>query len=188
MAQGINLLPELTEREARKEVYKRKVNIVSIAVLLSVAVILVGLFAYQLFLQTSRSRAERESENLENQILDQKEKEIAQLALVDKLNQIDKLLNEGVPTASAVATVSDLASGSGGVSITSFKIKSDGDVLLAGTARNSRTLEKFFESLISKNIKATFDNIILINLSGERGKPYDFSIDMDFKPKGIIER
>ncbi len=185
MAQGINLLPELTEKESRKEVYKRKVNVISIAALLAVALIFLGLFAYQLFLQTSKTRVDRESGNLEEQISLQLPKEVAQRVLVDKLNQIDKLLSEGVPVASAVANVSDLARGSGRISINTLRISSDGDVVVSGTAADSNTLGKFFKTLISTDIRNIFDKVTLSNLSGEKAEPFSFTIEMDFKPKGL---
>lgn len=185
MAQGINLLPEVTEQEVRKDVYKRKLNVVSIAALLAVALILLGIFAYQLSLKTLKTRAERESKNLEEQISFQKEKEIAQRALVDKLDQIDKLLDEAIPVSSAVANVSNLAKGSGRVTITALDVKSDGDVDVSGKASDSNTLGKFFNALISTNIQNIFDEVTLTTLSGERGEPYNFTINMDFKLKGL---
>src|SRR3989344_8845931 len=140
MAQGINLLPELTEQEVKKEFYQRKISVVSIAALLCVALILLGIFAYQLFLQTQRSRVEADAKNLEKQILDQQSKEILQRTLTDKLNQIQIILSEVVPVSSAVANISNLARESGGISINSINLKSDGDVSLEGAASNSRVL------------------------------------------------
>ena len=81
MAQSINLLPRVTEAQARKEVYKKKINVTSIAALLAVALVFLGLFAYQLFLQTSRTRVERQSQIKEEEISSQKEKEISQRAI-----------------------------------------------------------------------------------------------------------
>ena len=188
MAQGINLLPELTEQEVKKEFYRRKISVVSIAALLSVAIVLLGIFAYQLFLQTSRSRVEREAKSIEKQILEQQDKEILQRTLVDKLNQIRVILSEAVPISSAVANISNLARESGGISIKSVDLKSDGDVSLAGAASNSRALGRFFNAVISSETQKIFDQIVLNHLSRDKGSPFNFSINMDFKPRGLIEK
>lgn len=188
MAQGINLLPELAEAEAKKGIYKRKVNVVSIAALLSVAVILLGLFAGQLFLQTSRTRVESESKNLEDQIASFKSKEIAQRALVDKLDQIDRLLNESIPVSSAVANISTLTKKNGSINLTRLNVKSDGDVQISGTAANSSSLGKFIKALISEQTKKIFDSIDLSDLSKEKETPYNFTIDMDFQLKGLVPK
>ena len=88
MAQGINLIPKVSKGDSRRIVYKKKINVVAIASLLTVAVIFLALFAYQLFLQTSRNRVESRVMAVRDQIKTQQTKEISQRALVDKLNEI----------------------------------------------------------------------------------------------------
>lgn len=186
MAQEINLLPQLTEKEVSREVYKKKVNVSAIAALLGVVVILLGLFSYQLFLQTSRTRVDREAKNIEDQIQQQQTKEISQRALVDKLNQIEKLLNEAPPVSSAVANVLKLSK-EGNISLSQVSVKSDGDVQVAGTSTTSTLLGKFFKALADVDEKI-FAKINLSNLSKEAGEPYQFTIDMDFQLKGLIPK
>lgn len=185
MAQSINLLPRITEDQARKEVYKKKINVTSIAALLAVALIFLSLFAYQLFLQTSRSRVDRQSQNIEEEISSQKEKEISQRALIDKLDQIDSLLGSAIPNASAVANISDIAKKSGNISIGNVSIQSDGDVTFGGVATDSKKIEKLIKELISSEERGIFGAITLQNLSREEDEPYNFTINMDFLLKGL---
>ncbi len=186
MAQGINLLPEITESEARKEVYKKKVNVVAIAALLAVALIFLGLFAYQLFLQTSRSRVEREAKNLEEQILSQKEKEVSQRKLVDKLNQIEVLLSEAVPTASAVANISSVVKKAGDTSTTSLVVKSDGDMLWGANVNNSKGVEAVFTELALAEARGVFERMAIESLSKDENEPFIITVSLDFKPRGVI--
>jgi cell division protein FtsL len=186
MAQGINLLPEITETEARKEVYKKKVNVVAIAALLAVALIFLGLFAYQLFLQTSKSRVEREAKNLEEQILSQKEKEVSQRKLVDKLNQIEVLLSEAVPTASAVANISNVARKASSTSTTSLVVKSDGDVLWGANVKNSKGVGEVFEELEQAEARGVFERMTIESLSKEEDEDFIITVSLDFKPRGVL--
>ncbi|MEX0616782.1 MAG: hypothetical protein WD231_03175 [Candidatus Woykebacteria bacterium] len=188
MAQGINLLPQIAEDEAKKEVYKRKLNVSSIGALLGVSAILVGIFSYQLFLQTTRSRVEKESQRLEGEIVAQKEKEISQRALVDKLNQIQKTLDEEVPVSSAVANISNLAEESGAVKIENIDVNSDGDVSIGGVANNSASLSKLIKAIISERYTPKFNKVILSNLSNENKSSYKFVIDMTFIPRGLVAK
>ena len=185
MAQSINLLPKVTEAQARKEVYKKKINVTSISALLAVGLIFLGLFAYQLFLQTSRSRVDRQSQNIEGEISNQREKEISQRALVDKLDQIDSLLSAAIPNASAVANISAIAKKSGDISVDQVSIQADGDITFGGVATNSKKIQKLINELISSEEKGIFGVISLQNLSKEEGEPYKFTIDMDFLLKGL---
>ena len=188
MAQGINLLPEISDKDTRTEVYKKKVNVIAITSLLAIALIFMGLFAYQLFLQTSRSRVEGESKEKQEQILTQQTKEISQRTLVDKVTEIDKLLGEAVPTASAVATISDVAKRSGDVVVVKLSVKSDGDVIFSGSTSSTLSIQKLFRNLIDTSILSTFANVSLESLSKEEDQPYSFTINLDFLPKGLKNR
>ncbi len=184
----INLLPELSQKDVRAEVYKRSASVTSVAALLFVALVLVGLFAYQLFLKTSTSRTESNAKDLQNQILNQKSKEITQRSLVDKLNEIDVLLKGAVPTSSVAASLTKLAKGSGAISLTQLTVKSDGSVAVSGTANGSASLSRFLKTLVSKDLESSFGKVVLDNLSAEKGSPYNFSVNMNFIPVGITEK
>ncbi len=185
MAQSINLLPRVTEAQARKEVYKKKINVTSIAALLAVALVFLGLFAYQLYLQTSRTRVERQSQLKEEEISSQRQKEISQRALIDKLDQIDSLLASNIPNASAVANIADIAKKSGNIAIDQVSIQSDGDITFGGIATDSKKIEKLIKELISSEERGIFGAITLQNLSREEDEPYNFTINMDFLLKGL---
>lgn len=187
MAQGINLLPEIGEEQKKKINIKRKINVLAITALLAVAIILFGLFSYQLFLQTSRTRIQRESKNLESQILEKSALEISQRSLVDKLNEIDKILSEAIPISSAVANIRSLSQKSAGVTVTSIDVKADGDVTVTLSSGSSTAIETFIETLISEGVKPIFDEATLTNLSREKGDPFSFTIDMDFQPRGLAK-
>ena len=185
MAQGINLLPEITESESRGVVYKKKINVVAIASLLAVAVIFLALFAYQLFLQTSRSRIENRAKDVQDQIQTQQTKEISQRTLVDKLTEIDRLLSQAVPSAKAVSEIRKVAKSSGNVSIIRLSIKSDGDLIVGGSTNSSRSIQRLFKGLIDSEALEKFGDVSLESLSKEAGEPFIFTLNMDFKPKGL---
>lgn len=185
MAQGINLLPDKTERESFVVGYKKKVNVVAIASLLFVAVIFLTLFAYQLFLQTSRSRVENQAVNAQDQIQTQQTKEISQRALVDKLTEIDRLLNQAVPSAEAVSEIRKVAKSSGNISIERLSIKSDGDLIFGGSTRSTLNIQKLFKDLIASEALENFADVSLESLSKEEGEPFVFTLNMDFKPRGL---
>lgn len=186
MAQGINLLPEQSERESKKEVYKKKINVVAIASLFTVALIFLGLFAYQLFLQSARSRVETQAKDVQDQVTAQKAKEVSQRTLVDKLNQIDSLLDQAVPSAEAVSEIRKLAKKSGNISITVLSVKSDGDLVFGGSTNSTINIQKLFQEIIGSEQIDNFGAITLESLSKEEGQPYLFTLNMDFKPRGLV--
>ena len=185
MAQGINLIPEVTEGESREIVYKKKINVVAIASLLTVAVVFLALFAYQLFLQTSRSRVESRAADVQDQIQVQQTKEISQRTLVDKLTEIDRLLTQAVPSSKAISEIRKIAKSSGNISIKRLSIKSDGDLVFGGSTDSTLSIQKLFKGLISSDALENFGDVSLESLSKEQGEPFVFTLNMNFIPRGL---
>lgn len=185
MAQGINLIPEVSKGESRRIFYKKKINVVAIASLLTLAVVFLTLFSYQLFLQTSRSRVESRVKTVQDQIQTQQIKEISQRALVDKLNEIDRLLTQAVPSSKAVSEMRKIAKSSGNISIKRLSIKSDGDLVFGGSTNSTLSIQKLFKGLISSDALENFGDVSIESLSKEEGEPFIFTLNMDFKPRGV---
>ena len=158
---------------------------VAIVSLLTVAVIFLALFAYQLFLQTSRNRVESRVMAVRDQIKTQQTKEISQRALVDKLNEIDRLLNQAVPSSEAISEIRKIAKRSGNVSIERLSIKSDGDLVFGGSTNSTLSIQKLFKDLINSKSLENFGDVSLESLSKEEGEPFIFTLNMDFKPRGL---
>ena len=120
-----------------------------------------------------------------DQIKTQQTKEISQRALVDKLNEIDRLLNQAVPSSEAISEIRKIATRAGNVSIERLSIKSDGDLVFGGSTNSTLSIQKLFKDLINSKSLENFGDVSLESLSKEEGEPFIFTLNMDFKPRGL---
>jgi len=154
MAQAINLLPQIAEKEVKQGVYKRKINLVAIVSLLATASVALGLFAYQLVLTTQARALENNTKRVEERIKEKFELEVKQRALVDKLDAVAAYLDKNKSTAKAFRRIIDLAN-SGKVALSKVDFGSGGAIIVTGTAANSTNLGSFFDNLTAENPEAT---------------------------------
>lgn len=190
MAAGIELLPEGTEKEAKKGVYKRSVNVIAIVSLLIVAAVLFGLFGYQLFLSASARSIETKTKDAEQQILSQSGKEATHRLLVDKLETTSNFLSSQLVYSEGFKEILSILNKSG-AKLTNSEFGSDGVFRIIGKSKNSKVLGKLIGGLINEARAGTFDQVELVDLSKEdseedKAEPYVFTIDMKFLKKGLM--
>lgn len=190
MAAGIELLPEGTEEEAKKGVYKRSVNVIAIVSLLIVAAVLFGLFGYQMFLSASARSINTKTKDAEQQILSQSGKEATHRLLVDKLETTSNFLSSQLVYSEGFKEILSILNKSG-AKLTSSEFGSDGVFRIIGKSKNSKVLGKLIGGLINEARVATFGQVELVDLSKEdneedKAEPYVFTIDMKFLKKGLM--
>lgn len=190
MAAGIELLPEGTEEEAKKGVYKRSVNVIAIVALLIVAAVLFGLFGYQMFLSASARSIETKTKDAEQQILSQSGKEATRRLLVDKLETTSNFLSSQLVYSEGFKEILSILNKSG-AKLTNSEFGSDGVFRIIGKSKNSKVLGKLIGGLIDEARVGTFDQVELVDLSKEaseedKAEPYVFTIDMKFLKKGLM--
>jgi hypothetical protein len=190
MAAGIELLPEGTEEESKKSVYKRSVNVIAIVALLIVAAVLLGLFGYQMFLSASARSIETKTKDAEQQIVSQSGKEATHRLLVDKLETTSNFLSSQLVHSEGFKEILSILNKSG-AKLTNSEFGSDGVFRIVGKSKNSEVLGKLIGGLINEARVDTFDQVELVDLSKEdseedKAEPYVFAIDMKFLKKGLM--
>ena len=163
MAAGIELLPEGTEEEAKKGVYKRSVNVIAIVSLLIVAAVLFGLFGYQMFLSASARSIETKTKDAEQQILSQSGKEATRRLLVDKLETTSNFLSSQLVYSEGFKEILSILNKSG-AKLTNSEFGSDGVFRIIGKSKNSKVLGKLIGGLIDEARVGTFDQVELVDL------------------------
>ncbi len=187
MAQSINLLPQIAEKEVQQGVYKRKVNVVAIVSLLVVASLTLALFGYQLVLSTQSRSLDSQSKQKEELIRAKFELEVKQRALVDKLDAISAYLDKNKSTAKAFKKIVEIAN-TGKIKLSKVDVGSGGDIIVSGTTVNSTNLGTFIDNLVAENPQAqvTLDkqvaNSIAIN-----NAVFQFTIRVNYNNAPILD-
>ncbi len=187
MEGGINLLPQLTEQEIKAGVYRRKINLAALGMLGAVGVIIVGLFGYQLFLTLRANNIADRTKKAENRIVNNRDVEIANKALAEKIKQAQNILTNEIPTSVLVDELSKAAATQDPIRLTGVTV-SGGDLIVEGIAVGANPSENFkawIENLTSSNGKDYFAAINLATLTGSKAEGYRFSFTMKFLKKGI---
>ena len=99
MESGINLLPEITEKEIKAGVYQKKANIAALGTLAVVGVLILGLISYEVFLKVNAQTVENKSQQAESRISKNSAIEISNLALKEKLDKIQSILQSEIPAS-----------------------------------------------------------------------------------------
>lgn len=187
MESGINLLPEITEKEIKAGVYQKKVNIFALGALGAVGLIILGLIAYRVFLavnaQTVENRSKTATDNITKYISDV---EIPNDTLKEKLDKIQNLLTNEVPTSSVIDQLTAAAQTSQPVTISGLSAQSDGTILVDGTVTNSDTFREWVNNLTNTNGQDYFSKINVVSLTGD-SSGYKFSLAMNFLKKGVYQ-
>lgn len=186
MESGINLLPEITEKEINSGVYRRKANIVAIGFLVIIGAIVLILISYQVYLRVNASSIEAKSKEAEQRVIENREIEVTNAALKEKLDKIEKFLVSEIPTSTLIDEVSRASRTSSPVSVDGLDADSDGSVIVDGTVISSDVFREWIENLTNTNGQDFFARINLINLTGSPGS-YKFSFRMNFLKKGVYQ-
>lgn len=184
MAEGINLLPQVTEGEVKRASYKRSVNVFAIVALLIVAAILLSLFAYQFFLVSTARRISVQTKTAEETIVQNSDKEINHRSLVEKLQEATKFLATAIPYSDAFDKLTSVLNKSA-VALTDSKFEADGDVTLDGKASSSGQFGKLVDELTSQELTKSYTGVNLVSLTKEIEKPYVFKVDLKYIKKGL---
>src|SRR3990172_1971002 len=110
MEGGINLLPQLTEKEIKAGVYRRKINIAALASVGLIGIIIVALFSYQLFLTFRANNIEERTNKATSQIVENKDTEILNRSLKEKVTQLQTILTSEIPTSILIDQISTATS------------------------------------------------------------------------------
>jgi len=190
MAEDINLLPEITEKETKKAGITRGVNIVAIVFLLITLGVLGALLGWNVYLSSSMGRVEEQTKNAEEKILKQSSKEINHRLLIGKLDEAGKFLSSATPYFEGVKKIYDIILQSGAL-ITKSELKNNGTFTISGEAQNSDILGSVTDGLTNKEQQTLFGNVKLVKLVKEKdpdnqNPPYQFTIDVNYLKKGLL--
>lgn len=186
MAQDLNLIPSVETQTKKGSDINKTVNIAAVIALLISAGILFGLFGYQFFLQSTSERIDSQTEQAEQEILSQVDKEITHNALIDKIEQSDRIVNGSLVYSEGYKIIVTAFNKSGSVLIDGG-MSNSGVITLIGDAKSSGNLKKLVDTLNDKAFAADIQNVFLVSLSKEIGKPYRFTIDYDYLNKGLLK-
>ncbi|OGY25445.1 MAG: hypothetical protein A2864_01435 [Candidatus Woykebacteria bacterium RIFCSPHIGHO2_01_FULL_39_12] len=180
----INLLPEITAVEVKEGVFRKKINVAAVFVLLVVIAVLLGAFAYRGIILLQARNIENEQKKREESIRNQVEKELVFREILDKLNFLSQELNNTPPYSKIAAKLNIIAKKST-VSINSISTSAAGEVVLGGEAPTSDTVDKLVEGL-TDDTKPGFSSVDLVDLSGSVADGYKFSIRIIFPDRGVL--
>ena len=180
----INLLPEITAVEVKEGVFRKKINVAAVFVLLVVIAVLLGAFAYRGIILLQARNIENEQKKREESIRNQVEKELVFREILDKLNFLSQELNNTPPYSKIAAKLNTIAKKSA-VSINSISTATSGEVVLGGDAPTSGTVDKLVEGL-TDDTKPGFSSVDLVDLSGSVADGYKFSIRIIFPDRGVL--
>ncbi len=191
MESGINLLPQLTNKEVKAGVYRRKINIAALGLIGVVGLIIVALFAYQIFLTLLAGNVERRTEEATSKIVENRDTEILNRSLVEKAQQLQTILDSGVPTSSIVEQL-DLAANNipEPVKLKAISVIAKNQITVDGIAvgsNPSESLKTWIDNLTSISGQDYFTKISLSSLTGSKSEGYSFSFTMDFLKKGLFK-
>jgi len=191
MEGGINLLPQLTEKEIKAGVYRRKINIAALGFIGAVGVIIVALFGYQLLLTLRAGDIDAKTRKATSKILENRETEIISRSLKEKVEKLQSILSSAIPASELMAQL-NLASLTSPepIRLTSVALSSPNKITVSGKAvgpNPSESLKNWINNLTSGEGEDNFAAITLTNLSGNRTEGYSFDIQMEFLKKGVYE-
>lgn len=186
MESGINLLPEVTEKEIHSGVYRRKVNVAALGFLAIVGVIILAVFAYRIYLKVYANSIDERAKKAESRVIKNSTIEVTNSALKEKLDKIQNFLVSEIPTSTLIDQVTTAAKTSTPINIDGLSATADGSVVVDGTALSSDIFAEWIENLTNTNAADYFAKINLISLTGDPGK-YKFSFRMNFLKKGVYQ-
>lgn len=190
MEGGINLLPQLTEQEIKSGVYRRKINLVALGSVGFVGIVIVALFAYQLFLTLRANSIEDRTGKATSKIVENRDTEILNRSLKEKVDQLQNILTSVVPTSTLIEQISLAAATPQPIKLTSISVIGNDEITVEGTAVGSdpsTNLKTWIDNLTSDNGKDYFTKINMVSLTGNRFDGYKFNFTMKFIKKGIYE-
>ena len=182
---GINLLPEVAEKEIKSGVYKRKANIVSLLILGFIGVAIVSILILQGVLALKANSIKNKTAEAEDRIREKQSIEIKALATKEKLDKIKQLLTEAIPSSTFIGEVAKDAATSQPVVLTNITISKNGEAFVDGTAVNSEMFKQWVANLTSESSQEYFNKISVASFTGNPTEGYKFSFKLSFLKKGV---
>jgi Tfp pilus assembly protein PilN len=191
MEGGINLLPQLTEKEIKAGVYRRKINLVALGSVGFIGLVIVALFSYQLFLTVRAGDIENRTQKASEQIRENRETEVLNRSLKQKVEQLQTILTTTIPTSILIKQITEAAAAvPEPLRLTGISMSGKNVVTVEGLAigsQPSENLKAWVNNLTSANGKDYFANVELVSLTGNRIEGYKFNYKMSFLKKGIYQ-
>ncbi len=184
---GINLLPEVAEKEIKAGVYKRKVNLAALVALGAIGIVIIGILVLQGALAIQANIVKDQTAQAENQIRQNQAVEIKAKATKEKLDKIEQLLTTAIPSSTFVTEVTKATAATPPVKITSLNISENGEAFVDGLAANSEAYKQWIANLTSDSSKDYFSKINAVSLTGNPSEGYKFSFKLTFLKKGVYQ-
>lgn len=182
---GINLLPEVAEKEIKAGVYKRKANIASLVIIGFIGILIIGILVFQGGLALQANSIKNKTAEAESRIRKNQEFEIKALATKQKLDKIKQLLNSAVPSSEFVSRMVKDAETSQPIVVTGLNISQNGQAFVDGVAVNSEIFKEWVGNLTDEASQEFLGKINVISLTGSPSDGYKFSLKLEFLKKGV---
>ena len=184
---GINLIPDIAEKEIKSGVYKKKTNLVSLIVLGVVAVVIVAILIFQGALALQANNVSNKIEDASTRINKNVQVEIKAQATKEKLDKAEELLASAIPSSTFVQQTVKAAATSQPITITSLSINASGEAVVDGQATNSEVLKQWVANLTAEASKEYFAKVSAVSLTGNPSEGYKFSFKMSFLKEGVYK-
>lgn len=177
---AINLLPEEFISSRVKEMKFYKIQTFGVAVTLFF-VFLSSLTVTFRILQNQRiTKAQEQLDNTEQKVLSFKDRQVALLALKNRLTAINQYIGTSSPQAELFNLVSNIIPQS--VSVSSLSIDRSGKIIISAVVPDSSSLDMVITDLLDKNKnKSKITQVSVESLS--RGKDGAFRVNLNIKTK-----
>ncbi len=186
MAQaGINLIPELTEKELRNTVNRKRANKAAIVTLVVIGAIVGFLIIYRVYLGLRAGDIASRTQKAEEQISKLQDVEVSQLTLADKLTQARKILASALPGSVALDQVTKAALEANSIEIKQLNLDATGLIQVDGIAANSDIFATWITNLTTGESAKNINRINLTSLV-KVDNGYSFSLNMSFNQRGIL--
>ncbi|HSX57666.1 MAG TPA: hypothetical protein VLE47_00145 [Candidatus Saccharimonadales bacterium] len=185
---GINLLPQITENEIKTGVYKRKINVVAIAVIGLIGVIILLILLVRGYLYVQSNLLENRRKEAVSSIQKNASVEVKAIATKEKLDKIYTLLTTTIPSSTLVDQIDKAALTSPTIAVTEVDISANGETFVGGSAKTSDVFKQWVGNLTNKAANDYFDKVNLVSFSGNPTDGYKFSIKLSFLKKGVYQQ
>lgn len=180
----INLLP--LELRTKSKASRKKILIVqiSVAVLILFVLITAGIFAWSLYLRTTLIKSEQKYNDLKSQIESKKDKEIAVFILKNRLDSINKIIQENNAQIQSFNLISNLQPPD--LKVLNFNVDKTGSIKLSATTQSFESMQTFFNNLSDpeKNEgKISSTKVQSLNKNPASGYNFDLVISGNKEPQ-----
>jgi hypothetical protein len=145
IAEGVNLIPTLTEEEAQVEESKRKLNLGSIVSLLLLVIVSIGILGFNIFAKFQLNAAKEELYTLENDALDLSQKILDNKEILERILLYKEIQKTAYSPKEVIEYINDIITKSGGhSSIKDFVFGNDLSFEFTGYANNFEEVSKLW--------------------------------------------